>query len=194
MDLRPYIHVMEIKNADVVEEGGSILPSSFLVYGDDKDVDRFVSKIAINDHGCWEWLACLNNKGYGFFYFEGRPNFMAHRAAFKMANGFLSSSKELDHLCKNVRCVNPAHLQEVPHRINQYRGSSIVGKNIKKTHCKNGHEFTPENTYARNPNGYGGRECRACWKDRQNSDKVREYKKLWARKSRLQKKLQLPLS
>lgn len=29
----------------------------------------------------------------------------------------------------------------------------------RKTHCKNGHEFTPENTYIRPK---GGRKCRAC--------------------------------
>jgi len=35
----------------------------------------------------------------------------------------------------------------------------------KKTHCKNGHEFTLENTYARN----GTRSCRACHKNRSKS-------------------------
>lgn len=33
--------------------------------------------------------------------------------------------------------------------------------NKDKTHCKRGHEFTPENTYPRKD---GGRECRACMK------------------------------
>ena len=31
--------------------------------------------------------------------------------------------------------------------------------NAQKTHCKNGHEFTPENTA---PKGNGARRCRAC--------------------------------
>jgi hypothetical protein len=37
--------------------------------------------------------------------------------------------------------------------------------NASKTHCKRGHEFTPENTTARSD---GGRECRACVKVRRD--------------------------
>lgn len=33
----------------------------------------------------------------------------------------------------------------------------------KKTHCKNGHEFTPENT---SPQTNGGRACRTCNRER----------------------------
>jgi hypothetical protein len=37
-------------------------------------------------------------------------------------------------------------------------------RNKSKTHCKFGHEFTPENTA---PNGKNGRTCRRCHADRQ---------------------------
>jgi hypothetical protein len=40
------------------------------------------------------------------------------------------------------------------------RGDTIPARHAAKTHCKNGHEFTPENTYIRPDNG--GRQCRAC--------------------------------
>ena len=36
----------------------------------------------------------------------------------------------------------------------------------KKTHCKWGHEFTPQNTY---PNGPRGRGCKRC-RDRRNAE------------------------
>jgi len=38
--------------------------------------------------------------------------------------------------------------------------------NARKTHCKNGHEFTPENTYVSHTRGPPMRQCRQCRKDR----------------------------
>jgi hypothetical protein len=53
-----------------------------------------------------------------------------------------------------------------------------------KTHCKHGHEYTPENTYLQNrKDGYIGRACRACmdisnkrWKD-SNPEKKAEVQR-----------------
>jgi hypothetical protein len=39
------------------------------------------------------------------------------------------------------------------------RGDTFAARNAAKTHCKHGHEFTPENTVARRD---GRRRCRAC--------------------------------
>jgi hypothetical protein len=55
-------------------------------------------------------------------------------------------------------------------------GRKIGSKNSKlKTHCKNGHEFTPENTYITR---IGSRDCRAC----QRNSKKRHHSKMLARK------------
>lgn len=43
-------------------------------------------------------------------------------------------------------------------------GLANGARNKAKTHCKHGHEFTPENTA---PNGKNGRCCRRCHADRQ---------------------------
>jgi hypothetical protein len=37
-----------------------------------------------------------------------------------------------------------------------------MAHNARKTHCKNGHEFTPENTWLYSRPGKQGRKCRAC--------------------------------
>jgi hypothetical protein len=48
-------------------------------------------------------------------------------------------------------------LEAVTNRENMLRGVGVCALNARKTHCKHGHEFTPENTY-RVKNG--GRACK----------------------------------
>lgn len=92
----------------------------------------------------------------------------------------------IDHLCRNRRCVNPTHMEVVTPNENWRRGASPVGINARKTHCKHGHEFTPENTKWRMRPHRGTlptRSCRICLRaalDRINQKperqaKLREY-------------------
>jgi hypothetical protein len=46
--------------------------------------------------------------------------------------------------------------------------------NARKTHCKNGHAFTPENTYVEiMANGRTRRDCVTCAKDRARRSRER---------------------
>lgn len=111
---------------------------------------------------CWNWTEGKTGKGYGNFSMAGR-SLTAHRFAYESLVGPVPDGLELDHLCRNRACVNPYHLDPVPHAVNVRRGvSGIVngGRQARKTHCPQNHQYTPGNTYV-NPNT-GGRLCRSC--------------------------------
>jgi hypothetical protein len=121
---------------------------------------------------CWLWTG-RTKLGYGQFSVwsaeEGKDRTVqAHRFAYAAVVGEIPPGMTLDHLCHTVAvatcldapacphraCVRPDHLEPVPLRENIQRGG-----NGAKTHCKRGHEFTPENTWT---DKNGGRFCRAC--------------------------------
>jgi hypothetical protein len=120
---------------------------------------RFLAKTAPDpETGCWSWTAYLMPNGYGQFGI-GRKVFCAHRVAYEMFVGPIPAGLQIDHLCRNRRCVNPAHMEPVTQRENIMRGEGISAKCAVKTHCLRGHEFDSLNTYRR-PNG--SRECLTC--------------------------------
>ena len=64
--------------------------------------------------------------GYGQFELGGgsrqkRNRTYAHRFAYEQAKGAIPDGLEIDHLCRNRRCVNPDHLEAVTHQENQRR-------------------------------------------------------------------------
>lgn len=71
--------------------------------------------------------------------------------------GAIPEGFDVDHLCKNRLCVNPDHLEAKTHFDNCPRGAEHY--HARRTHCKNGHEFTEANTRIR---GTYWRTCKAC--------------------------------
>ena len=109
---------------------------------------------------CWYWALAYDVKGYGRAWFSGRQH-KAHRLVYELLIGKIPEGLELDHLCRNRLCVNPSHLEPVSHAENVRRGKA--GRHHRsKTHCVNGHEYTPENTYLRPTQLKGLRDCRKC--------------------------------
>lgn len=124
--------------------------------------------------GCWLWLG-PKNQGYGVFQVN-RRRFKAHRYSLLLAGETPNPGEVAGHKCRNRNCVNPAHLAFVSARENALvNNSGPVARNSLKTHCKHGHELTPDNCTRFNlKRGY--RECKTCksisqrlWKDRQLS-------------------------
>lgn len=63
--------------------------------------------------GCWLWQrGAHNRKGYGRIRVGG-VKFMVHRFAYEAMVGPVPDGMQLDHLCRNTRCVNPGHLEPV---------------------------------------------------------------------------------
>jgi hypothetical protein len=123
--------------------------------------DRFLAKTAQAENGCWEWTGSRASNGYGMVGDSGKLR-QVHRVAYEIFVGPIPAGMSIDHLCRNRRCVSAEHLEAVTTRENVLRGVGLSAENARKTHCKRGHEFTPQNIYwTRNPSG-PGRECRTC--------------------------------
>lgn len=121
--------------------------------------ERFMERVHVDKvTGCWLWTASCQYTGYGRYRYNGK-DCRAHRASYEIFVGTIPDGLDLDHLCRVRKCVNPEHLEPVTRRENLNRGIGISAINHHKTHCKNGHEFTPENTYI-TPAGY--RQCQTC--------------------------------
>lgn len=120
---------------------------------------RFWAKVEKTD-GCWLWTgSTVPPSGYGKTYYE-REYWLAHRLSYAASRGPIPEGLEVDHLCKVRLCVRPDHLEAVTARENTKRADSPTGHNARQTHCQDGHEFTPENTYVYA--SHGGRRCRTC--------------------------------
>lgn len=124
--------------------------------------ERFWAKVARGcEEECWDWKAAVTKGGYGTVWIGGSV-MRAPRISYYLAYGTIDENKAIDHLCRNRRCVNPAHLELVSHRENVLRGNSPLALKARQTHCKRGHRLIGSNIY-RPPTGAGNsRRCLAC--------------------------------
>lgn len=131
-----------------------------------------------NPDDCWEWTGYrFKSTGYGGFTRKcvGENKWQpdtAHRVAYLLSVGPIPPGLVIDHLCRNRGCVNPGHMEVVTRGENVLRGESLSAKQARQTHCKNGHEFTEENTY-RKPSD-NRRECRICQRAREAARRPRK--------------------
>lgn len=151
-------------------------------------VERFKSKIGLDAKtGCWLWLGSRHPTGYGQFSIKFKK-MLAHRYAWSLENGPVPEGLYVCHKCDNPPCCNPAHLFIGTQKDN-LADMKAKGRapDRHKTHCRRGHEFTPENTaYDQG----GASVCKRCRSDAQlrykarNLDAVREYQRNRARRIR----------
>lgn len=129
----------------------------------------FSNKVSISSDGCWNWTASTHRHGYGFFGFNKKVQ-LSHRVSYQIFLGEIKEGLVLDHLCRNKRCVNPDHLDPVSQKVNMQRGIHAT-----KKYCKNGHEFSAQNTklYIRKPNNIN-RICLTCVKNANDSRSLKK--------------------
>ena len=128
--------------------------------------DRFWEKVdKRGPDECWPWRAGQNGLGYGIFVLPRNVHIVASRFALQQASGSMGIGRHCCHVCDTPTCVNPDHLfwgtQADNMRDARMKGRTRGGP--QKTHCVNGHEFTPENTAMVKSRGhYLVKSCREC--------------------------------
>lgn len=148
--------------------------------------ERFWSKVDIQgEDECWPWIASADRNGRGQFWLEGRRH-RSPRIAWALHHGIpFPEDKLACHSCDNPPCCNPKHIwpgtmsENIADafqkgRVNTAQLSSLKNANRDKTHCKSGHEFTPENTRI---DKSGWRSCRTCMRSHRANYEVRSNRR-----------------
>jgi hypothetical protein len=136
-----------------------------------------MEKVDVSWTGCWLWTGQLQPNGYPRFMVGSRSDgtrkkTLAHRWSYEHFKGPIPAGLTIDHLCTQPACVNPEHLEAVPHAINLRRGDTIAARNAQVTHCPQGHPYEGDNLVIDHK---GARTCRTC---RQTKSRLNYYRKM----------------
>lgn len=99
-------------------------------------------KVSRDESGCWNWTGTVKPNGYGCAGYN-KIRYHAHRLSYAVFVDAIPDDMTIDHLCKNRKCLNPAHMEVVTQAENALRGESSPAQNARKTMCKRGHELVP---------------------------------------------------
>jgi hypothetical protein len=132
---------------------------------------RLFERISVGGFdACWHWLGWTDPSGYGRFWIQG-TNQRVHRFVYELFRGSVTSDLMCHHVCENPSCVNPRHMTPVTRgehlAAHDYKAVRTLAKQRSEaTHCKRGHEFSPENTHR---GADGKRKCLTCKRARERA-------------------------
>lgn len=95
-------HPSELSTAGVPQEGESI-------YGRTSNRKARPDYKIDAETGCWNWLKATSALGY--------PSGRQYRVYYELAHGPIPDGYDVHHRCHNRQCVNPDHLEAVPHGV-----------------------------------------------------------------------------
>ena len=109
---------------------------------------------------CWLWTGGISSSGYGSICVD-KKYYGVHTIAARVWLKDFSYFLQVLHKCNVRLCFNPDHIYMGTPRDNIIDMINAGNHNMaRKTHCKHGHEFTPENTRIYK----GKRACKICLK------------------------------
>jgi len=127
--------------------------------------EKVMSRVDKQPGGCWLYTGALMADGYARVKDASSDHaLLVHRVVYEEITGQIPADLVLDHLCRVRHCVNPQHLEPVTGPENIRRG--VRARLGERTHCAEGHEFTPENTILQRRRTQSGVSvtpvCRTC--------------------------------
>lgn len=105
---------------------------------------------------CWNWTGRTDKRDGRALVWRGKSPVSAQRAVYEANVGPIPEGLELDHLCRNTRCVAPHHAEPITRSEQEKRKNWRY--RARRTHCPRGHEMSLNGAVTPD----GGRVCRAC--------------------------------
>jgi len=137
----------------------------------DLTVEDIASRCERDENGCLVWQGATD-RGYGRILVDNLSR-RVHRVMWELSIGPIPSGLTIDHLCRNRACADVLHMEVVTIGVNVRRAvpfrPKAVAPEARKTHCRNGHEYTSETTTFR-PDGT--RRCRTCRRAQERAQRV----------------------